>query len=231
MEQTLGDVQIVRKAVGNAAGIDQEFIVYAYWEGGFSTHQFTFLIPKSISDIFGEFCKEDLAVLVGKGVKRLEVDYDIVADIQELYTELPHIPALSRADNGMKTQDFGLTHFIPEDQASRMSEEDFGYLNELFTSTSAGKLQEICSNDFLKVFAKKVGNWKGLAPYLGIIQWDLEDLAGMYPGDEEEQKYVAVLNWKSIDENCATYKWLVECLLTHGYIDEAKGLLLQLQGQ
>ena len=45
---------------------------------------------------------------------------------------------------------------------------------------------------------KWVANRKDSAPYLGINQWDLEDLAEMYPGGEEEQKYVALLNWKSM---------------------------------
>ena len=232
IEYTLNDVQAVKEAVEKATGIDQDFIIYAYWERGFTTHQFTFLIPKSISGIFGELCEEDLTILAGRGVQRLEVDYDTVADnIQEHYRELPRAVTPVRADSRMRTKNFGLEHFIPEDQAEQMSEEEFSHLNDLITSTPVGKLQEVCSNDFLKVFAKKMGNWKDLAPYLGINQWDLEDLAEMYPGDEEEQKYVALLNWKSIDVNSATYERLVECLLMHGHIDDAEKLLLHFQGQ
>ena len=228
---TLGDVQVVREAVEKATGIDQHFIIYAYWEGsGFCTQQFTFLIPKSISGIFWELCEEDLAILAEKGVQRLEVDYDTIADnIKELYTEEPSSPV--RADNRMRTKNFGLEHFIPENEAERMSEKEFSCLNNLITSTPVGKLQKICSNDFLKVFAKKMESWKDLAPYLGINQWDLEDLAERYPGDEEEQRYLALISWKSIDVNSATYERLVECLSTHGHIDDARDLLLQLQGQ
>ena len=131
----------------------------------------------------------------------------------------------------MRTKSFGLEHFIPEDEMERMSKEEFIHLNTLITSTPAGKLQETCSNDFLIVFAKKIGSWKDLAPYLGINQWDLEDLAEMYPQDEEEQKYVALITWKSIDVSSATYERLVECLLTHGHVDDAKELLLHFQGQ
>ena len=229
IEWTLGDVQAVKEAVEKATGIDQDFIIYAYWEGGFITHQFTFLIPKCISVIFGELCEEDLAILAGIGVQRLEVDYHTVADnIHELY---PQTVAHIKADNRMRTNNFGLEHFIPEDEAEHMSEEDFGHLNNLITNIPADKLQETCSNDVLKVLAKKMGSWKDLAPYLGINQWDLEDLAGMYPGDEEEQKYVALLNWKIIDKSSATYERLVECLLTHGHIGDAKELLLYFQGQ
>ena len=72
-----------------------------------------------------------------------------------------------------------------------------------------------------------MGNWKDLAPYLGIS----EDLAENYQGKEEEQIYVALLTWKKVDVNLATYERLVECLLTHGHIGDAKALLLQLQGQ
>ena len=233
IEWTLGDVQAVREAVEKATGIDCDFIIYAYWEGGFATHEFTFLIPKSISGIFGELCEEDLEVLAGVGVQRLEVDYDTVADnIQELFKKLPlaETPGI-REDNRTRTKNFGLQHFIPDDVAERLSEEEFGHLNNVITSTPVGKLQEICSNDFLRVFVKQMGSWKDLAPYLGINQWDLEDLAGMYPGDEEEQKYVALLNWKSIDVNSATYERLVECLLTHGHVDDAKELLLHFQGE
>ena len=232
IEWTLSDVQAVRETVEKATGIDQDFIIYAYWERGFTTHQFTFLIPKSIGGIFGELCEEDLTILAEKGVQRLEVDYDTVADnIQELYQECTQAVVPIRADSRMRTKNFGLEHFIPADQAEQMSEEDFSHLNDLITSTPVGKLQEVCSDDFLKVFAKKMCSWKDLAPYLGINQWDLEDLAEMYPGDEGEQMYVALLNWKSIDVNSATYERLVECLLMHGHIDDAEKLLLHFQGQ
>ena len=232
IEWTLSDVQAVREAIEKATGIDGDFIIYAYWEEGFTTHQFTFLIPESISGIFWELCEEDLAILAGRGVQRLEVDYDTVADnVQELYQACPQTLATVTEDNRMRTKSFGLEQFIPEDEMEQMSKEEFIHLNTLITSIPAGKLQETCSNDFLKVFAKKMGSWKDLAPYLGINQWDLEDLAEMYPRDEEEQKYVALLNWKSIDVSSATYKRLVECLLTHGHIDDAKELLLHFQGQ
>ena len=229
IEWTLADVQAVKEAMEKATGIDQDFIIYAYWEGGFSTHQFTFLIPKCISVVFWELCEEDLAILAGIGVQRLEIDYHTVADnIHELY---PQTVAPIRTHNRMRTKNFGLEHFIPEDEAERMSEEDFGHLNDLITNIPASKFQETCSNDVLKVLAEKMGRWKELAPYLGINQWDLEDLAAMYPGDEQEQRYVALLNWKSIDVNSATYERLVECLLTHGHVGDAKELLLYFQGQ
>ena len=229
IEWTLADVQAVKEAMEKAAGIDQDFIIYVYWEGGFSTHQFTFLIPKCISVVFWELCEEDLAILAGIGVQRLEIDYHTVADnIHELY---PQTVVPIRTHNRMRTKNFGLEHFIPEDEAERMSEEDFGHLNDLITNIPASKFQETCSNDVLKVLAKKMGSWKDLAPYLGINQWDLEDLAAMYPGDEQEQRYVALLNWKSIDVNSATYERLVECLLTHGHVGDAKELLLYFQGQ
>ena len=229
IEWTLGDVQLVKEAMEEATGIDQDFIIYAYWEGGFSTHQFTFLIPKCISVVFWELCEEDLAILAGIGVQRLEIDYHTVADnIHELYLQTV---APIRTHNRMRTKNFGLEHFIPEDEAERMSEEDFGHLNDLITNIPASKFQETCSNDVLKVLAEKMGRWKELAPYLGINQWDLEDLAAMYPGDEQEQRYVALLNWKSIDVNSATYERLVECLLTHGHVGDAKELLLYFQGQ
>ena len=228
IECTLNDVQVVKEVVEKATGIDQDFIIYAYWERGFTTHQFTFLIPKSICGIFWELCEEDLTILAEKGVRSLEVDYDTVADnIQEHYRELPR----GVTPNRTRTKNFGLEHFIPTDQAEQMSKEDFSHLNDLITSTPVGKFQEVCSNDFLKVFAKRMSSWKDLAPYLGINQRNLEDLAVMYPGDEEEQNYVALLNWKSIDVNSATYERLVECLLMHGHIDDAEKLLLHFQGQ
>ena len=232
VERTLGDVQLMKETLEKATGVDQDFFIYAYWEGGFTTRQLTFLIPKSISGIFGELCEEDLTILVRNGVQRLEVDYDTVAkNIQEVSKDILQAIAPVREENEVRTKSFGLEHFIPEDEAERMSKEEFSYLNDLITSTPGGKLQETCSNDFLKVFAKKMGSWKDLAPYLGINQWDLEDLAEMYPKDEEEQKYVALLNWKSVDVTSATYERLLECLLTHGHVDDAMKLLLQFQGQ
>ena len=232
IEWMLGDIQAVREAVEKATGIDQDFIIYAYWEGGFTMHQFTFLIPKSVSGIFGELCKEDLTILAGVGVQRLEVDYDTVAEnIQELYEECPQPVAPVRAHNGMSTKNFGLENFIPEDKVEKMSKEEFNHLNDLIISTPAGKLQETCSDVFLKDFAKQIGNWKDLAPFLGINEWDLKKLAKTYPLDEDKQKHRALVCWKEIDVNSATYERLVECLLTHGHIDDAKELLLHFQGQ
>ena len=227
-ECRLSDMQVVKQAVERATGIDQDFIVYAYWEGGFTTHQFTFLLPKPISGIFGELCKEDLAILAGKGVKRLEVDYDTVADnIQELYKTLPQAVAPVREDNRMRTKNFGLEHFIPENEVEQMSKEELRHLNDLITCISVDMLQKTCSNAFLKEFAKKMRSWKDLAPYLGINEWNL---AEMYPGDEDEQKYKALVCWKVIDVNSATYERLIECLLRHGHVDDTKELLLHFQG-
>ena len=229
IERTLGDVHVVKGGVEKATGIDQAFIIYAYWEGGFTSHQFTFLIPKAISGIFRELCEEDLTILAEKGVQSLEIDYDIVADnIQKLYAELSHTGALLTAADKMVAKSFEFEHSFSEEQ---FGEENFSHLKALIISTPKGKLQEICSNDFLKKFSTMMGNWKDLTPYLGISESNLEDLAEHYRGNEEEQKYVALLNWKEIDVNSATYERLVECLLTHGHIDNAKELLLQLQGQ
>ena len=229
-ECRLRDIQVVKQAVERATGIDQDFIIYAYWEGGFTMHQFTFLLPKPISGIFGELCKEDLAILAGKGVQRLEVDYDTVTDnIQELCKTLPQAVGLVREDNRMRTKNFGLKHFIPEDEVEQMSKEELRHLNDLIACISVDKLQKTCSNAFLEEFAKKMRSWKDLAPYLGINEWDLNDLAEMYPG-EDEQKYKALMCWKGIDVNSATYERLIECLLRHGHVDDAKELLLHFQG-
>ena len=234
IEWTLGDVYAVREAIEKATGIDQDFIIFAYWEGGFSTQQFTFLIPNPTSRIFVDLCEEDLTILAASGVERLEVDYNTVEDnVQEHYNrkKLPQPETPDREVDRMSTKGFGLEHFIPEDEVEQMSNEEFNYLNDLIKSTPPGKFQEICSNDFLKKFAKMMGNWKDLAPYLGINQWKPDDLAEVYPQDEEEQKYEALLSWKSVDVNSATYERLVECFLRHGHVDDAKKLLLQFQGE
>jgi len=225
IEWTLGDIQVVREAVEKATGIDQDFIIYAYWEGGFMTHQFTFLIPKSVSGIFGELCEEDLEILAGRGVQRLEVDYDTVADnIQELYNI--QTVATVREDSRRRIKVLGLEHFIPEDEMKQVSGEVVRHLNDLITSTPAGKLQEICSNDFLKVFSRKMGSWKDLASYLGISERELEET-----GNEEEQKYMALLCWKGVNVNNATNEGLIEFFLRHGHLHNAEELLVHLQGQ
>ena len=229
-EWTLGDMQQLREAVEKATGIDHDFITYAYWEGGFNTHQFTFLIPVSISEIFNELCEEDLTILADVCVRSLELDYEMVADnIQELCNELPRTVAPVSGEDRAQTKNFGLEHFIPEDDREQMSKEEFSYLTDLITGTAEGKLQETCSDESLKEFAKKMGNWKDLAPYLGVSEWDLEELEETYPGDECEQKYLALQRWRTMDEKTATYERLVECLLTHGHVDEAKELLLSIQ--
>ena len=228
-EWSLGDMQQLREAVEKATGIDQDFITYAYWEGGFNTHQFTFLIPVSISEIFSELCEEDLTILAGVGVRRVEVDYEMVADnIQELVNELPQTVPVSEEDRA-HTKNFGLEHFIPEQDMERISKEEFSHLNDLIAGTAEGKLQEKCSNDSLKELAKKMRSWKDLAPYLGVNEWDLEELEETYPGDECEQKYLALQRWKMFDKQTATYERLVECLLMHGHVDDSKELLLSIQ--
>ena len=233
IQLTLGDVQAVREAVERATGIDKDFVIYAYWEGGFTTHQFTFLIPNSISEIFKELCEEDLTILARKGVQKLEVDYDTVAShIEKLYKDLPQAVAPDREDSRLRINGFGLNSLILEDVVGPMSKEELSYLNDLIKNTPTSKRQETCSNHFLKEFAKTMGSWKDLAPYLGLNQWDLEDLAEMYPRDENEQKYVALLNWKGVDVNFpATYERLVVGLLTHGHVEDAKEVLLHCQGQ
>ena len=225
IEWTLGDIQVVREAVEKATGIDQDFIIYAYWEGGFTTHQFTFLIPKSVSGIFGELCEEDLAILAGRDVQKLEVDYDTVADnIQELYNI--QTVATVREDTRRRIKVLGLEHFIPEDEMKQVSGEVVRHLNDLITSTPAGKLQEICSNDFLKVFSRKMGSWKDLASYLGVSERELEETRS-----EEEQKYMALLCWKGVNVNNATNEDLIEFFLRHGHLHNAEELLVHLQGQ
>ena len=228
-ERTLGDVWQVRETFEKATGIDQDFITYAYWEGGFTVHQFTFLFPVSVSEIFNELCEEDLTILAKVGVRSLELDYNIVADnIQELYNELPQ-PVVPVSEDRVRTKNFGLEHFIPESNMEQISKEEFSHLNDLISNTAEGKLQETCSDESLKEFAKKMGSWKDLAPYFGISEWNLKKLEETYPGDEHNQKYMALRQWKMFDEKTATYERLVECLLTHGHIDDAKELLLKIQ--
>ena len=229
-EWTLGDMQQVREAVEKAAGIDQDFITYAYWEGGCNTHQFTFLVPVSISEIFNELCEEDLTILADVGVQRVEVGYDTVAyNIQELCNKLPQTFEPVSEEDRARTKNFGLEHFIPEQDMEQIGNEEFSHLNNLVTGTAKDKLHETCSDESLKELAKKMGSWKDLAPYLGINEWDLEKLEKIYPGDECKQKYLALRRWKKFDEKTATYERLVECLLTHGHVDDAKELLLSIQ--
>ena len=217
---TLGDIQLVREAVEKATGIDQDFIIYAYWEEGLTTHQFTFFIPKSSSRILGELCKEDLIILAGIGVHRLEVDYDTIVDnLQEI------------KKREARTNSIEIESLIPRSKAEQMNEEDLSYLNKLIASTPESELHKTCSVDFLRMFSKTMTSWKDLVPNLGINRWDLEDLAEMYPGDEEEQKYRALLDWKRIDVNLATYEKLLKCLLAHGYVEDAKELLQYIYGQ
>jgi len=220
----------VREAVEKVAGVDQDFITYAYWEGGFNTHQFTFLFPVSVSEIFNELCEEDLTILANVGVRSLELDYNIIADnIEELYNELPQPVVPVSEEDGVRTKNFGLEHFIPESSMEQISKEEFSHLNDLITNTANGKLQETCSDESLKEFAKRMGSWKDLAPYLGISEWNLKKLEEIYPGDEHGQKYQALRCWKRFDEKTATYERLVECLLRNGHIDDAKELLLNIQ--
>ena len=67
-------------------------------------------------------------------------------------------------------------------------------------------------------------DWTKLAPHLGISKIGVQSLKEQYP-DTEEQKYRALLQWKSIDPKSATHKELIACLLAHASLQMIKEAL------
>ena len=154
---TLGDVWQLQEALEKAKGIDKTFLPFAYWESSYSEHNFTFLIPASATGIPRELCNEDLAKC---DVRAIDIDYNEVLRISK---EVDGNTQQIQEESRVRTKDFGLEHLIPDDTTRQMNREELSRLTDLITSTPLRKLQEGCSDQFLRDFAKRMRNWKDLA--------------------------------------------------------------------
>ena len=221
-DATVGTIGEVQEALEKATGIKRSFLTYGFHYPG--SVLLTFLIPASISHIFHELNTEDLAILANSGVIRLEID-EIVTDIQQYRTVKSHAVEVA-VDSGEWTKPTGLEHYLKK-RATEMTSERYLHLRKMLGTAETTMLSNLCSEQFLKAFSKHLQDWKKLAPYFSIHEWNIEELVYNYP-DENDQKYQALLRWKRAEGFTATYYNLLESLILHGNIGEVEALLQRL---
>ena len=210
--EVIGEIQ---KALERATGVKRAVIVYACDDPG--SVLLTFLIPESILHIFHELNTEDLAVLANSGVMNLEVDEVVIDDIQQYST------VKVAADSDKSTKQTGLEYYLHQ-RTTEMTSERYSYLLKMLGCVESKILNDLCSDEFLKRLSKDIQDWKKLAPYFIIQEWDI---VCNYP-DEDDQKYQALLCWKRAEGSSATYYNLLEGLMLHGKVDEVEALLQKL---
>ena len=220
--EVIGEIQ---KALEMATGVKRAVMVYSCNDP--SSILLTFLIPESIVHIFHELNAEDLTILVNSGVMKLEVDGVVIHDIQDYSTVKSHSGKLEVADeSGEPTKQTELKYYLKQ-RDTEMTSERYSHLLKMLSSVEPKILNDDCSEEFLKRFAKDLQDLKKLASYFSIYERDIEELVSNYP-DEDEQKYQALLCWKRVEGSTATYYNLLESLILHGKVEEVEALLQKL---
>ena len=218
--EIIGEVQ---KALEKATGIKRAVITYALYDPG--SVLLTFLIPESIFHIFHDLNTEDLAILADIGVMKLEVDEVVFGNTQQYSTLKSHAVEIP-VGSGEHTKPTGLEYYLKL-RATEMTSQTYLRLLKMLSSIGTGMLNDICSEQFLAMFSKDLEDWKHLAPYLSIYEWNIKELVCNYP-NENDQKYHALMCWKRAEGFTATYYNLIESLILHGNIGEVEALLQRL---
>ena len=212
-----------QRALEKATGINRELITYAFYDPG--SVLLTFLIPESIVHIFHELNSEDLAILADIGVMKLEVDEVVIVNTQQYCTLKRHAVEIA-VGSGEHTKPTGLEYYLKL-RATEITSQTYLHLLKMLGSIGTGMLNDICSEQFLAWFSKDLEDWKQLAPYFSIHEWNIKELVCNYP-NENDQKYQALLCWKRAEGSTATYYNLLESLILHGNIGEVEVLLQRL---
>ena len=218
--EIIGDIQ---KTLEKATGIKRAVITYAFYDPG--SVLLTFLIPETIHHIFHELSTEDLTILADSGVMKLEVDEVVIDNIQQYCTVKNH-PVEVAVEGGDRTKPTGLEYYLKE-RATEITSEKYFHLLKMLGAAETAMLNDICSEQFLENFSKDLQDWKKVAPYFSIHEWNIEELVYKYP-HENDQKYQALLCWKRAEGSTATYYNLLESLILHGNIGEVEALLQKL---
>ena len=215
----------IQKALEKATGIKQLFIVYAFNDPG--SVLLTFLIPKCILHILHELNTEDLAILADSGVMKLKFDEVVIDNIQRYSTvKRSAIDLEVSFGSGEHTKSTGLEYHLKE-RVTEISSERYLHLLKMLRTAETAMLNDICAEQFLKTFSQDLLDWKKLASYFSIHEWNIEELVYNYP-NENDQKYQALLCWKRAEGSAATYYNLLESLILHGNIGEVEALLQRL---
>ena len=218
------DVKRIRTGLESATGIDHQFVTHAQHREG--SLKLIFLIPKSVTGIFPELCDEDLKLLAEAGIVELQIDDFVISDIQkycpqrtESSTQSISAPSADQSSTTAK----GFDTYIDQ-RAEQFTSNEKGQLKCLLEHLPKSRMEEVCSDSFLRQLAAHLRDWRKLAPHFGITQQEVEVLSFSYP-DVGEQGYKALHCWKQINPNNATYKELIACLLTCAPFDLAEAAL------
>ena len=222
-EATVEIIGEIQKALERASGIKKAVITYAFYDPG--SVLLTFLIPDTIFHIFHELNTEDLGLLADSGVMKLEVDEVVIDNIQQYCTVKSHAVEVA-VEGGERTKRTGLEYYLKE-RATEITSERYLHLLKMLGTAETAMLNDICSEQFLEAFSKDLQDWKKIAPYFSIHEWNIKELVFNYP-NENDQKYQALLCWKKAEGSTATYYNLLESLILHGNIGEVEALLQKL---
>ena len=91
------------------------------------------------------------------------------------------------------------------------------------------KLNDSISDDHLREIALFLTAWRKVATYLGLSESDLDDV-GQEGKDEQEKRIKALQKWKGKFGFKATYRKLVEILLSLAKADVAENVCHLLRG-
>ena len=218
------DVKRIQTSIEGATGIDHRFVTPAqHSEGSFIL---TFLIPESVRGVFHELCDEDLELLAMAGIVELKFNDFVISDIQEYCCASSAQDSSSLIAGQSDAIRKGFDTYI-EERAEQFTCKEKAQLYDLLKHVPQSSLVEVCTNSFLHQLSTHMTDWRKLAPYLGISELSAEELAYYY-SDVGEQRYRALLCWKQINPETATYKNLIACLLTHAPFYLAESLLKML---
>ena len=218
--EIVGEIQ---KALEKATGIKRAVITYGFHDPG--SVLLTFLIPETIFYIFHELNTEDLAILADRCVMKLEIDEVVIDNIQQ-YCAVKNRAVEVPVDSGERTKPTGLEYYLKQ-RATEITSERYLHLLKMLSTVETARLNDVCSEKFLATFSKDLQDWKKLAPYFSIHEWNIKELVYKYP-DEDDQKYQALMCWKRAEGSTATYYNLLESLILHGNIGEVEALLQRL---
>ena len=221
------DVKRIKMSVEDATGIDHRFVTLAQHSEG--SLILTFLIPDSVSGIFKELCDEDLELLAEAGIVELQIDDFVLSDIQKYCPRRTGstVQSTSVSDAGQSgTTTKGYNTYI-EQRLEPFTRKEKAQLTDLLNSVSTSRLEEVCSDSFLRKLAPHMRDWRKLAPRFGIGSIEAEELAHHYQ-DPNEQRYRTLHRWKQINPETATYGELIKCLLAHAPFDLTEAAVMML---
>jgi len=182
-----------------------------------------------VSGIFQELCDEDLELLAEAGIVEVHINDFVLSDIQKYCPQRTRSTVQSTRVSGAcqsGTTTKGYDTYI-EQRSEPFTSEEKAHLTGLLKTISKSKLEEVCSDEFLRQLAPHMRDWRNLAPGFGIGGMEAKELAHHYQ-DVSEQRYRALRCWKQINPVKATYRELIACLLARAPFDLTEAALMML---